>query len=62
MTNCRDFWCDPAPVFGKRELGDAMLDGKVVNYTRMYEIPPRMRRRVVEEGGAAYSSVEGEAV
>ena len=62
VTNCRDFWCDPAPVFGKRELGDAMLDGKVVNYARMYEVPPRMRRRGAEEEGGVYSSVAGEVV
>lgn len=45
ITNCRDFWCDPAPYFGKRETGAAMLDGEVVNYARMYETPPRMKMR-----------------
>ena len=49
VTNCKDFWCDPAPVFGKRETGMAVLDGRVVNYTDMYEKPtgmevPRGRR------------------
>ncbi|KAI4141575.1 MAG: hypothetical protein LQ340_007601, partial [Diploschistes diacapsis] len=32
--NCQDFWCDPAPIFGKREVGSALLDGEVINYTR----------------------------
>lgn len=41
-TNCRDFWCDPAPYFGKRETGVAMLGGEVVNYARMYDAPLRM--------------------
>ena len=60
ITNCRDFWCDPSPVFGKRAVGDAMLDGDVVNYTRMYEVPPRMKAR--RGGGASYESVGTEEV
>ncbi|RHZ58457.1 palmitoyltransferase akr1 [Aspergillus thermomutatus] len=32
ITNCRDFWCDSAPYFGKREPGSAMLGGEIVNY------------------------------
>lgn len=42
LKNCKDFWCDPAPIFGSRENGSAMLDGEVVNYTTMYEAPRRM--------------------
>ncbi|PYI26372.1 zf-DHHC-domain-containing protein [Aspergillus indologenus CBS 114.80] len=42
VTNCQDFWCDPAPYFGRREPGSAMLGGEVVNYNRMYEVPLRM--------------------
>ena len=57
LTNCRDFWCDPAPYFYKRETGAAMLDGAVVNYTRMYETPPRMRMRRARDGDGAYQSV-----
>ena len=59
ITNCKDFWCDPAPIFGKRENGAAMLDGEVVNYTRLYETPPRMKlRRSRQEGdGGMYHSV-----
>ncbi|KAJ5605922.1 hypothetical protein N7510_008703 [Penicillium lagena] len=43
LGNCRDFWCDPAPLFGKRESGSGMLGGEVVNYHHMYEVPMRMR-------------------
>lgn len=62
FTNCKDFWCDPAPYFGKRETGAAMLDGEVVNYTRMYETPPRMklRRPRQDEDGSVYHSVGSE--
>ena len=62
LTNCKDFWCDPAPYFGKRETGAAMLDGEVVNYTRMYETPPRMklRRARRDEDGRTYHSVGSE--
>ena len=62
LTNCKDFWCDPAPYFGKRETGAAMLDGEVVNYTRMYETPPRMKLRRPRQGedGGMYHSVGGE--
>lgn len=64
LQNCRDFWCDPAPVFGVRETGDAMLGGQKINYTEIYESPaamdltmgPPARRR----GG--YEAVPGEAV
>ncbi|KAI4278637.1 MAG: hypothetical protein LQ337_000877 [Flavoplaca oasis] len=45
ITNCKDFWFDPAPYFGRRETGTAMLDGEVIDYTKMYETPPRMRMR-----------------
>ncbi|KAI4205585.1 MAG: hypothetical protein LQ350_000364 [Teloschistes chrysophthalmus] len=54
VTNCRDFWCDPAPVFGRRGNGDAMLGGEVVNYTRMYESPGRMRMGMVGRERGAY--------
>ena len=62
LTNCKDFWCDPAPYFGKRETGAAMLDGEVVNYTRMYETPPRMKlhRPRRDDDGGAYHSVGSE--
>ena len=59
ITNCKDFWCDPAPYFGKRENGVAMLDGDVVNYTKMYETPPRMKlhRPQQDREGGMYHSV-----
>ncbi len=62
ITNCKDFWCDPAPVFGRRENGAAMLDGDVVNYTGMYETPPKrkLRRPRGNGDGGAYHSVGGE--
>ncbi|KAK3331795.1 Palmitoyltransferase AKR1 [Cercophora scortea] len=42
VNNCKDFWCDPAPVFGKRETGAAVLGGQPVNYMDMYESPAMM--------------------
>ena len=65
LINCKDFWCDPQPIFKQRENGSAMLDGEVVNYARMYETPPRMRgRRIADEetGLGVYRSVESEEV
>ncbi|KAK2762742.1 palmitoyltransferase akr1 [Arachnomyces sp. PD_36] len=56
VTNCRDFWCDSAPYFGKREPGSAMLGGEIVNYNRMYDVPLRLRTG----GGMAYRSLPGE--
>ncbi|MCJ1395950.1 palmitoyltransferase akr1 [Xylographa bjoerkii] len=63
ITNCKDFWCDPAPIFGKRDTGTAMLDGQVVNYARMYETPARMkvrRSRNSDGDGGQYHSVDNE--
>lgn len=57
-TNCRDFWCDPAPIFGKREPGSAMLAGEVVNYNDMYETPLRMHAG--GRSGDGYRSVAGD--
>ena len=55
LVNCRDFWCDPAPIVGRRLNGDGYLGGEVVNYARMYETPLRMRSSgytsVPDEGG-----------
>ncbi|TVY56058.1 Palmitoyltransferase akr1 [Lachnellula cervina] len=56
LTNCKDFWCDPAPVFGKRENGAAMLGGQVVDYTAMYETPRMMSARTRTRAGG-YESV-----
>ena len=57
IQNCKDFWCDPAPVFGKRENGAAVLGGEAVNYTMMYE-SPRLSMRT--RGGGEYQSVAGD--
>ncbi|KAL2022525.1 hypothetical protein VTK56DRAFT_5132 [Thermocarpiscus australiensis] len=62
VTNCRDFWCDPAPVFGRRETGAAVLGGQPVNYAEMYESPAVME---VLRGGrraGGYEAVAGEEV
>jgi hypothetical protein len=56
LGNCKDFWCDPAPIFGDRENGAAMLGGEAINYTRIYEIP-RMGIRTRQVGGSAYESL-----
>lgn len=50
LTNCKDFWCDPAPVFGARENGAAVLGGAPVNYTDMYERPGIMEVMGVTRG------------
>jgi len=44
FTNCKDFWCDPAPVFKENVIndGEALLGGAQVDYYRMYETPPRL--------------------
>ncbi|KGO64996.1 Zinc finger, DHHC-type, palmitoyltransferase [Penicillium italicum] len=60
VTNCRDFWCDPAPLFGKRQTGAAMLDGEVINYHDMYETPMRMHAGNRSSEGPGYRSVAGE--
>lgn len=65
ITNCKDFWCDPAPMFGQRETGSAMLGGQAVNYTDMYESPRLMEataRRKRNNDGAAYEAVAAEEV
>jgi len=58
-NNCKDFWCDPAPIFGKRENGAAMLGGDVINYTTMYETPLGIgtRTRQGRDAGGSYQSV-----
>jgi palmitoyltransferase len=59
VNNCKDFWCDPAPIFGKRENGLALLGGEPINYTAIYETPLLMstRTRRGREGGGLYQSV-----
>jgi len=69
LTNCKDFWCDPSPVFGQRtETGAAVLGGRPVNYMEMYESPSLMevqqqsRRLGRSGGGQQYEAVAGEEV
>lgn len=50
VTNCRDFFFDPAPVFGQRNTGKAMLGGEMVDYTQMFEPPPRTSMRALRRG------------
>lgn len=58
FINCRDFWFDPAPYFGQRENGAGMLNGEIINYTRMYETPSRIRtRRPRDSEGGTYHSL-----
>ena len=59
VGNCKDFWCDSAPVFGRRLNGRAMFNGQVVDYTSMYETPRMMRARAGRDG-ARYESVAGD--
>ncbi|KAI8938443.1 hypothetical protein NX059_004335 [Plenodomus lindquistii] len=61
IVNCKDFWCDGSPVFGRKEGGFAMLGGERVDYTRMFEVP-RMRYASSRGGGEGgrYESVAGE--
>jgi hypothetical protein len=62
IGNCKDFWCDPAPIFGKRENGAAALGGEAINYTTMYETPllMNMATRRGRDNGGAYQSVAGD--
>lgn len=57
VVNCKDFWCDPSPVFGERENGMAVLDGEKVDYTAMYESPALMRLSGMRDRGG-YEVVE----
>ncbi|KAF2995074.1 palmitoyltransferase akr1 [Curvularia kusanoi] len=58
VTNCKDFWCDGAPVFGKREGGFARLGGERVDYTRLYDVNDIPKMRYARGGGGErYESV-----
>lgn len=61
ITNCKDFWCDPSPVFGQRENGAAVLGGERVDYTAMYESPTLMQLTGRRERGG-YEAVGTEEV
>lgn len=64
VQNCRDFWCDPAPIFGRRETGDAVLNGEKINYTEVYESPAAMNLGLTAGRSRrdGYESVAGEEV
>lgn len=61
FTNCKDFWCDSEPYFGKRDTGSAMLGGEVINYTRLFDMPFMTRSGGSRAGsGMVYRSVAAE--
>ena len=66
MRNCNDFWCDPSPVFARRENGMAVLGGVEVSYTNMYESPRMMELGLGQVGrrtrGGRYEAVPTEEV
>lgn len=63
VGNCKDFFCDSQPVFGKRENGASLLGGQPVDYTAMYETPRMSTRRRAGGGEAgAYESVAADDV
>ncbi|KAK1958622.1 hypothetical protein LY78DRAFT_372501 [Colletotrichum sublineola] len=62
MANCRDFWCDPAPMFGQRENGSAILAGEPINYAAMYESPSLMSINRGRRRTGGYESVAAEEV
>ena len=59
VANCKDFWCDPAPVFGQRENGTAVLGGDSIDYTTVYESPALMRLAGMRDRGG-YEAVQAE--
>ncbi|KAF7560435.1 hypothetical protein G7046_g3720 [Stylonectria norvegica] len=61
VANCKDFWCDPAPVFGQRENGSAVIGGERISYTAMYESPPLMQL-TGRRGRGGYEAVGTEDV
>ncbi|OJD13323.1 hypothetical protein AJ78_06214 [Emergomyces pasteurianus Ep9510] len=61
ITNCKDFWCDSEPYFGRRDTGSAMLGGEVINYTRLFDIPFMTRSGGSRAGsGMVYRSITAE--
>ncbi|KAK2788221.1 palmitoyltransferase akr1 [Onygenales sp. PD_12] len=60
IANCKDFWCDGSPYFGRRDPGSGMLAGEVVNYNRLYDMPLMMRSGGRAGSGMVYRSVAAE--
>lgn len=63
-TNCHDFFFDPAPIFSARkESGMALLGGVEVNYTSIWEPPPKETVVSAANGrsrGPGYQAVAGD--
>lgn len=38
LRNCQDFWMD-GPVFGRKPVNKGLLNGEVVDYAVMYDVP-----------------------
>ncbi len=53
ITNCKDFWCDGTPVLGSRPTGAAALGREMVDYTKLYDVPPRRTSGMMASGQAA---------
>lgn len=64
FQNLKDFFYDCEPIFKLRSEGKAMLGGEIVDYTTMYEAPPRRRTRIAPfqtpGGDIVYQSVTTE--
>ena len=60
VQNCKDFWFDPAPVFGRRETGEALLGGQKVNWTEAYESPALMSAGLGGRRRGGYESIAGD--
>jgi hypothetical protein len=59
MTNCSDFFCDGAPVFGRRKDGHGMLGGVPIDWTTTYAVPRREPMTAHGRSGV-YESIRGE--
>lgn len=42
VQNLKDFFTDPAPIFGHRHNGEAVLGGELIDYAKLYEAPSRL--------------------
>ena len=60
VTNCKDFFCDGSPVFGRKEGGYARLGGERVDYTRLYDVPKMQYQRGGGGAGGRYESLAAE--
>ena len=58
IGNCKDFWCDPAPIFKSRKPGESYFAGDVIDYYSLYERPQSVHRRT--GGDMRYESVATE--